>query len=509
MSDGAMSGGEAAEPRPTTRRPSDGFFRVHVEATPLRLVVLGLLAFAFATIDIRAGIGPHDEGLMLQWGHRIASGEWPYRDFWANYMPGAPYLQALLGPSPVTWRWVRAAIAGICAVLAYLLTKRETTNDRWALAAWAAVAAAMAWPLTPGPTAPATTLALGAVLAGRRRSGLAGGLAGLAFLFRPEVGVAAAIGAYILGGREHGGRRVWWVFGAVALIGMLPFLIVAPGDFLSQTFGFAGLQHLQRLPFPLAPHTLDPNKVLEHDFPAVLVLFSALWAIATLSRRTAWALVPLLVVGLAYLLARTDEFHLVPLAAVLAVALAAGAARDRRVPWKVVLGAGLALIIVNGLDRELGKVTDGTRLAGVDLPALHGVRTAPDDAHALEELAAAVDRRTRPGSYLLSAPPRYDRVRVGDTLLYIALQRRNPTRYDVVQPGVVTTAKVQREMARDLERTRTPLVVRWLSPAATMTEHNGSGRSSGVHLLDDYIDTHYAPAGRFGDYLLLARDPGR
>ena len=144
-------------------------------------------------------------------------------------------------------------------------------------------------------------------------------------------------------------------------------------------------------------------------------------------------------------------------------------------------------------------------MAGVDLPALDGVRTTSDDAHALEELAAAVAKRSRPGGYLLSAPPRYDRVRVGDTLLYVALDRRNPTRYDVVQPGVVTTAKVQREMAADLERTRTPLVVRWLAPAATMTEDNGSGRSSGVTLLDDYINQHYAPAGRFGDYLLLAR----
>lgn len=505
------SGGAPAPGDPSAaakRRSSDGFFRVDVEATPVRLVVLGLLAFAFATIDLRAGIGPHDEGLMVQWGRRIAAGEWPYRDFWCNYMPGAPVLQALLGDSLVTWRWVRAAVAGIAAVLAYLLVRRETTNDRWALGAWAGVAAAMAWPLTPGPNAPAVALALGALLAGRRRSGLAGALAGLAFLFRPEVGVAAAIGAYVLGGRAHGGRRVAVVFGATAFAGLVPFLVVAPGDLLSQTFGFAFKQHLQRLPFPLLPHTMDPNKVLEREFPALLVLFTALWAAVSLPRRTTgWALVPLLLVGLAYLLARTDEFHLIPLAAVLAIALAAGAAREPRTPWKVVLGAGLALIALHGLDRQLAKVTDGTRMAGIDVPALGGVRTTQDDAHALEELNAAVAKRSKPGSYLLSAPPRYDRVRVGDTLLYVALDRRNPTRYDVVQPGVVTTAKVQREMAADLERTRTPLVVRWLAPAATMVEDNGSGRSSGVTLLDDYIDEHYTPSGRFGDYLLLTRNP--
>jgi hypothetical protein len=488
------------------REVSDGFFRVHVEATPLRLVVLGLLAAAFATVDLRAGIGPHDEGLMLQWGHRIASGEWPYRDFWCNYLPGAPLLQALLGDSLVTWRWVRAAIAGIAAVLAYLLVRRETTNDRWALAAWAGVAAAMAWPLSPGPNAPAIALAFGALLAGRRHSGLAGGLAGLAFLFRPEIGAAAALGAWILGGRTHAGRRLWLVGGGVVLAGLLPFLVVAPGEFLSQTFGFAGQQHLQHLPFPLAPHTKDPNKILERDFPALLVLFTALWGIAVLPRRRrALAIVPLLVVGLAYLLARTDEFHLIPLAAVLAVALAAGAAREVRRGWKIALAVGLGLIVLHGFDRQLGKLTDGTNMAGIDVPTASGARTTSADAHALEELATAVARRSEPGTYLLSAPPRYDRVRVGDTLLYTLLDRANPTRYDVVQPGVVTTAKVQREMRDDLERTRTPLVVRWLALAATMVEDNGSGDSSGVTLLDDYINSRYVRVGRYGDYLLLAR----
>jgi hypothetical protein len=500
MATEASTSGASASPPP---EPSTGFFRVHVEATPLRLIVLALLAAAFAAIDLKAGIGPHDEGLMLQWGHRIAGGEWPYRDFWVNYLPGAPLLQAVLGDSLVVWRIVRVAIAGVAALLAYLLVRRETTNDRWALGAWAGVAAAMAWPLTPGPTAPATTLAFATLLAARRHRTLGGVLAGLAFLFRPEIGVAAALGAYLLTDRRS--WRPLAVAAGVAFVGMLPFLVVAPGDFLSQTFGFAFKQHLQHLPFPLNPHTADPNKVLERMFPAILVVFTALWSFTAWRRRRGAALVPLLVVALAYLLARTDEFHLVPLAAVLALALAAGAAREPRKAYKIALGVGLGLIALHGADRQLGKVSDGTNMAGVDLDSVSGIRTAPDDAHALEALAAAVNRRSKRGDPILSAPPRYDRVRFGDTLLYIILRRSNPTRYDVVQPGVVTTAKVQREMAADLEQTKTKLIVRWLAPAAMIAEDNGSGKSSGVGLLDDYIDRHYKRVGQYGDYLLLAR----
>jgi hypothetical protein len=485
------------------REPSPEFFRRTVQVSALRLFVLALLATAFAALDLRAGIGPHDEGLMLQWGHRIAGGEWPYRDFWCNYLPGQPLVQAVIGDTLWGWRALRAATGGIAAVLAYLLVRRETTNDRWALAAWAGVAAAMAWPLTSGPNASAITLAFGALLAARRKPGWAGALAGIAFLFRPEIGVAAAIGVWVLRGRRNWGPLV--VAAVVALAGMLPFLIVAPGDFLSQTFGFAGRQGLQRLPFPLAPHTMDPNKLLERLFPAILVASTLLWGAVALRRRRDASLVALMVVGLAYLLARTDEFHLVPLAAVLAVALAIAASREPRRWLQVLMTAGLALIVLHGLDRQYGKVRDADDMGAVDLPAVKNVRTYSKDGDALEQLATAVDHRTRPGDPILSAPPRYDRVRVGDTLLYTLLDRPNPTRYDVVQPGVVTTAKVQREMRADLQRTKTKLVVRWEAPVARETEDNGSGRSSGVRLLDEYIAMHYRRVGQYGDYLLLAR----
>jgi hypothetical protein len=69
----------------------------------------------------------------------------------------------------------------------------------------------------------------------------------------------------------------------------------------------------------------------------------------------------------------------------------------------------------------------------------------------------------------------------------------------------VTTAPVQREIIGDLERRRPGLVIRWLSPVANQAEDNGAGRSSGVHLLDRYLERAYEPQRRFGDYLVLAR----
>ena len=47
------------------------------------------------------------------------------------------------------------------------------------------------------------------------------------------------------------------------------------------------------------------------------------------------------------------------------------------------------------------------------------------------------------------------------------------------------------------------MIVRWLSPLATLDEHDGAGHSSGVHILDRYLARTYAPYARYGDYQVL------
>ena len=475
--------------------------------------LLALGAAALSAFTILRGYGPHDEGVMLAWARRIADGQWPYRDFWSNYAPGQPLLLAglvkLFGPSLLWWRIVRVAIDATVSVLAFAYVRREAGTG-WALGAWVAVAGAMAWPSGPGPNAPALALGLGALLLARRAPLGAGALAGLAFFVRPEIGAAAAFGAVLEARRAGAGRggrgaaRVAMAATAVAVLALAPFALVAGGAMADQVVGFASVQDLQRLPFPLDyDGGFDPNKLLEFYLPAILVAGSALWAGWALVRRDGFALAPLIAVGVAYLLARTDEFHLVPLSVALAIALACAAGRETQALPRAALGVALVLVAVHGLERRIGQALHPPALAAIPAQAADGVRTAPADAAALRALIPYVRARAPGGSPVLVAPPRYDRVRVGDPMLNVLLDRPNPTRYDVVQPGVVTTAKVQREMARDLRRA--PVVVRWLSALAREREPNGSGRSSGVFVLDRAIARDYRPAARFGDYVVLVR----
>src|SRR3954468_21317206 len=174
---------------------------------------------------------------MLQAAARVAGGEWPYRDFWFNYGPRQPLVLAALwkafGPSLLAWRVLRVALDATVALEVWALVRRAAPP--WlALLAWVAAAAAMAWPTGPGPNPPALALVLGALLLARRSALGAGALCGLAAAFRPEIGAAGAVPGALAGA----GCRSVALAAAVALAAYLPFAIVAPGDFFSDTFGF-------------------------------------------------------------------------------------------------------------------------------------------------------------------------------------------------------------------------------------------------------------------------------
>lgn len=493
-----------------------------VTAARVRYVVLWGLAAAVSGITILWGVNPHDEGLMLQAAARVADGELPYRDFYANYGPGQYFLvgglDLVFGPSLLAWRVVRVALDATVAVLAYALARREAPE--WlALLVWLAVVGAMAYPTIPHPNPTAVALGLGALLLARRSAAGAGALAGVAVAFRFDLGLGALAGA-ALTALAAGGRRAASVTAAtaaaVSVLLLAPFVAVAPGPFWDQTLGFAlDEQSLQRLPLPGAyDGGFEQDNVLQQYFAYVLLGGVLLWVLVAVRGRAGlrqWAVLPLAAAGVAYLLARADEFHLVPLAAVLPVMLGTAAAGERssgRRAWALALIVVLAVVALHGIDRQRIELLHPPPLAPIAVDVADGVKAHPDEARALDSLVRYVRRRVPPGEPVFAANPRHDLVRVGNPLVYVLVDRPNATSYDVMQPGVITTEGVQREIVADLERSRTELVVRWLSPAADKREPNGAGRSSGVRVLDRYLARRYAEVRRFGDYAVLRRRPG-
>lgn len=514
---------------------------------PVVLLVLGALVSGVTALH---GVQPNDEGLMLRAATRIADGQVPYRDFWWFYPPGQPYLlgglHELFGPTLLAWRVVRVLADTTVAALVFALARRGGGRGRLAPAAWAVAILAMAYPSGPHPFPIALAFALGALLAFESRPALAGVLVGACAAWRIEFAVFAAAG--ILLARPAGAVRFAAAAAGTTALLYAPVVALAgprPAWNLLVDYPLTDFRDYQTLPFPLAYHgplnTSSPGGFLRDSaeplmlfyLPLALVIGLAGAAVgllrdAQVQRRLAPHVVAagVLAVGmLAYLLVRADLFHTAPLAVLVAVlaAWALGepprsvtapgdvpvAPRPRRRGLALVpvalAGLALAYAAAEGLDRRWLALREDT--VALKLPAADGVRVPPRQARELERVVAAVRRTVPHGQPIYVATRRGDLVTSGYPLLYVLADRRNPTRYDIPAPGVVTSAPVQREIVADLERTRTQLVVRFTDPVTAAREPNAAGRSSGVEILDRELASRYRRAGRVGSFLLLARRP--
>jgi hypothetical protein len=171
----------------------------------------------------------------------------------------------------------------------------------------------------------------------------------------------------------------------------------------------------------------------------------------------------------------------------------------------IVAAVALAYVIAEGLDRKILALGDDT--APLHLAVADGVQINPRSVRPLEQAVRTVDARVPPGRPIYVTTRRSDLVTSGDPLFYVLARRNNPTRYDIAAPGVVTSAPVQRTIVSDLQRTRTPVVVRYDSAVTTAPEPNRAGQSTGVTILDRYLAGAYRQVARYGPYVILERKP--
>ena len=486
---------------------------------------------------------------MLQAAARIADGQVPYSDFWWFYPPGQPYLLAglweLFGPSLLPWRILRVACDAGVAVLVWSLARRGGASPRVALAAWLCAALAMAYPTGPHPFPPTLVMALGVAAPAGAPPG-AGGRArrpgrGLADRvrrvpvprraagLRAAAGRAAAAGAAVRRRRAAGGRRALHAGGRRGRARRL----VRPARALSA-------RGLLRLPVAAVPARL--RRPAEHRLDRRLPERLGREPAAVLPAARADARPGRLAGGAG-----------VPIRAGALVAARRGGVRGRdgalpahapgRVPYGAAGGDGRGARFMGAGGRE-GSALRALAWPGVGAAAR--ARAPPASRHSRSPsrssrastaagsscapttsrfgsrprtaCACAPTAATRssarctpcrrgcpPGRPIYVATRRSDLVTSGDPLFYVLADRPNPTRYDIQAPGVITSAPVQREIVRDLERARPRAVVRFTSPVTAVREPNRAGESTGVTILDDYLARAYRRTARFGPYVILGR----
>ena len=489
---------------------------------PAGVFVGGVLISGFTMLR---ELDPFDEGLVLQAARRVAEGQMPYRDFLWSYGPGQPYLLGALfealGTSLVHWRVVRVLADAGVALAVFVLLRREA--GPWpAAVAWLAAACAMAQPRSANPFPIALLFALLALLAvtsdrsPRARVAWGGALTALAAAWRLDFGLyagAAVAIALVLRREQRAAAACAGLAAGLTLLAHLPFLVAdGPAD-LYDALVATSLREKDwwTLPFPLGydgplGSAADLDDLLEFYVPALLVAGLAVAAAAALARVRAerdlppsWGgLLVLAAGGMAYLLSRTDEFHVTPLLVVAAALLALAAAR--RGALGVAAAAVLALLLVNGASNRLTAIVRPPDLETVDVEVADGVSAPPEDARALEEVVPLVRALVPAGEPMYVAPRRSDLVAFSNPLLYVLAERPNPTDRDF---GLLARRDEQLRAVTALRRARPRAVVRWTAPISSRREANRRGRSSGDRTLDRYLEAEYRLLRRAGDYDVL------
>jgi hypothetical protein len=117
-----------------------------------------------------------------------------------------------------------------------------------------------------------------------------------------------------------------------------------------------------------------------------------------------------------------------------------------------------------------------------------------------------IDSHTRPDQTLFLGVPRHDKIFANDMLTYFASQRLPATRWSHFDPDLQSRYDIQVQIIHDLEINPPPYVV-LDSEFDLIYEPNDSSKSSGVTVLDEYLHKNYRHIETFGDMAIWQRTP--
>ena len=516
----------------------------------LALLVLVGLGLAYQLCLFREGVGLIDEGHLANAARRIAAGEILYRDVYTVYPPASFQVVAglfeLFGANLLVVRGFHIAMTLALSVLVFVAGRRfMDTPFAWlagalvAATGWHVILEGCHYAYLYGAVPMAALLVLARADAegtlDRGRLIAVGALAGVSLSFRlePFVGLALA-GASVVLLREGFGRRAWaglaWlVVGTLLVVVPIGLYFAAHGafaDLIMAVFWTSFGQYLQGGEFNLPMPAFEwlpiewTRRGLRHLFvswefrlPALLyaVTFAEVALAAWRGRRlpTGSLVLPAnllarfclaLFGAVLYLRAtgRSDYYHLAPIlfpAYLLGVGWIARAWR-RFVPPRIdglayplvalVLASSLflhqfdlAVERVFAATNEVEVVPGGPRIAG---------------ASQLDDLVADVRARTGTGEPIVVLP--------WYPIVYFLAERPNPTKFDWLFPGYLTTDAAVAGFLDEIEQSDARVVV--YSPVSI---DGRSDRSLAAFApeIDRYLRQRFQPTRRYGRFWVLTR----
>lgn len=472
-----------------------------------RNLAVGLAFVALSLATLRVALHPvaiFDEGFVLTNASRLLAGEIPHRDYWAAYPPGAAAILAVffkfLGPSVAVARIVFIGWAALFLFSTFVLLRRF--NDAApAILGTLLIGLLLLTVEANHPLIAAMALAM-ASLAFQDRPRLGGALGGAVMLFRHDFAgyfVLAALIGWGVGRKSAAYLRMLLASTGVVLI--LVLAVAGPANFYDQAIRFPTLVLRQYRHLPVTPFyaVTETGWMLAWLAPlaAASVLTVAVLRRASDSRLSLVAQIAsfgLLLVFQAH--SRLDGVHALParlfaLTAVIALLIL-------YLRWsylKVAALIGVTLVSIASSAIFWNPVSERVRACE---------RECFYNSEDQKAAAAFLQTHSEPDKPIFVGNTRHDIVLANDASLYFMAQRQPAIAWNEMNPGTVTTAAVQEQIIRDLDRQQVRFAV--LVGVAPSIEPNRSAVSSGVFLLDRYLRDKYKPVAVFGPYAVLERE---
>lgn len=136
--------------------------------------------------------------------------------------------------------------------------------------------------------------------------------------------------------------------------------------------------------------------------------------------------------------------------------------------------------------------------------ATRGICFLPEDERI--QTIEFIDSHTRPDQKIFVGVTNHDRIFANDNLIYFASHRLPATAWSHFDPDLQTRYDIQAQIIQELEANLPPYVV-LDSEFNSMDEPNDSSRSSGVKLLDEYLQKKYQYIETFNQMSIWQRIP--
>ena len=524
----------------------------------------GLAVFVFALAyflpQAAFGVGSlFDEGIQVFGAERVLAGDTPYLDFYCIYGPGTFYWLAglfkVFGVQLIVSRFNDAVICALTGSFIFTICRKSGLANSWSLIPTmlflAALEGNMLKIVSPAlMLLLAAGLRLSADLEQNRRPIATGLLLGLAAVFRHDFGVFGFVASLLVISwpRDDSPEKKEIIRSSVSLVtgfllvagtvyGALLFagfyavfqnLVIYPSTFIpyrvlpypidqviTQSQGLAALLSDKNVFLSCAIAFFSISKLLVFTGPILTVLLLAPIVNRKLrgvlfqnkERQTFFLyLVALVIQFITYVTGRLDFWHLLPMFVlslpIWIILIHFYISRYRKVAslLRPILFLLMSFMMLNLAGIFFINIVNYQKGSPVKLKRAQGmvVDTGKESAGLFEIIhKLETDKRQTP---IYVGAQRHDKVYVNAIMIYFLSGRRNATYYYHLEPGITTTRAVQENIIEDLISNQVDTVVLW--DRDFVDEPNRSRESSGVTLLDEFIDREYKRSTKIGVFML-------